>query len=219
MDNLNIYERVRKVPENAKKKITGGRLNGMTDINPMWRIKVLTETFGPCGTGWYVQQADRRIEEGAEGRRVAVVDLNLFYRTENGEWSAPVFGTGGSMLIEKEKNGLYTSDEAFKMAYTDALSVCCKMLGVAADVYWEADKTKYTTRQEARQEAVQSERKLFCKRCGSELRPVKFKGEEFDVGRIAAITTKKYGQCLCWSCAAELKAQEAGETPPWENNG
>ena len=30
------------------------------------------------------------------------------------------------------------------MALTDALSVACKALGVAADVYWQADKTKYT---------------------------------------------------------------------------
>ena len=30
------------------------------------------------------------------------------------------------------------------MALTDAMSVACKALGVAADVYWQADKTKYT---------------------------------------------------------------------------
>ena len=46
-------------------------------------------------------------------------------------------------LFAKEKNGLRMSDEAFKMAYTDALSVCCKMLGFAADIYFEKDRTKY----------------------------------------------------------------------------
>jgi hypothetical protein len=29
------------------------------------------------------------------------------------------------------------------MAYTDAISVACKMLGVGADVYWDKDTTKY----------------------------------------------------------------------------
>ena len=47
MDNLAIYNAVRNVPENAKKPIAGGPLKGKTDINPMWRIKALTEQFGP----------------------------------------------------------------------------------------------------------------------------------------------------------------------------
>ena len=46
MENLELYEKVRSVPENAQKEIKGGRLKGMTDINPMWRIKKLTEEFG-----------------------------------------------------------------------------------------------------------------------------------------------------------------------------
>ena len=43
MENMKIYEAVRKVPDSAKKNISAGRLKGMTDINPMWRIKALTE--------------------------------------------------------------------------------------------------------------------------------------------------------------------------------
>ena len=43
MENLGIYERVRQVPEAAKRSIQAGRLKGKTDINPMWRIKALTE--------------------------------------------------------------------------------------------------------------------------------------------------------------------------------
>ena len=51
MGNLEIYEKVRAVPQEAKKTITAGRMKGFTDINPMWRIKVLTEQFGVCGVG------------------------------------------------------------------------------------------------------------------------------------------------------------------------
>ena len=54
MENLDLYQKVRSVPDSAKKTIKGGRTSGMTDINPMWRIKVLTEQFGPCGIGWYL---------------------------------------------------------------------------------------------------------------------------------------------------------------------
>ena len=53
MENLDIYENVRRVPNTAQRKIEAGRLKGKTDINPMWRIKKLTEQFGPCGKGWY----------------------------------------------------------------------------------------------------------------------------------------------------------------------
>ena len=52
MNNLELYDSFREVPQEAKKPIAAGRLKGMTDINPMWRIKVLTERFGPCGIGW-----------------------------------------------------------------------------------------------------------------------------------------------------------------------
>lgn len=35
------------------------------------------------------------------------------------------------------------SDECYKMATTDALSVACKNLGIGADIYWKESKTKY----------------------------------------------------------------------------
>ena len=74
-DNLKIYEAVRKVPDESIKKITGGRLGGMSDINPMWRIKTLTEQFGPCGIGWKYEISDKRLEHGANGEIAAFVDI------------------------------------------------------------------------------------------------------------------------------------------------
>ena len=49
LENMEIYDRLRDVPQNAQKQIGAGRLKGMTDINPMWRIARLTEMFGPVG--------------------------------------------------------------------------------------------------------------------------------------------------------------------------
>ena len=35
MNNMELYELGRQVPDEAKKPITAGRLKGFTDINPM----------------------------------------------------------------------------------------------------------------------------------------------------------------------------------------
>lgn len=147
MDNLSIYEAVRKVPAEAKREIKGGRLNGKTDINPMWRIKKLTEQFGPCGIGWKYEITRQWLENGAKGEISAFCNILLYYK-QDGEWSEGIPGTGGSAFVVNEKSGPYTSDECFKMALTDAISVAAKALGVAADVYWQADSTKYTPHSE-----------------------------------------------------------------------
>ncbi len=144
MENLELYNKIKSVPKEAQKKITGGRLNGMTDIKPMWRIEKLTELFGPAGIGWYTQIKNKEIIEGANEEKIAIVDINLFVKY-NGEWSEAIEGTGGSSFVAKESKGLYTSDECFKMAYTDALSVACKALGMGAEVYWGDSKYVGTT--------------------------------------------------------------------------
>ena len=144
MENLKIYEQVRSVPTEAKKNIGGGRLKGMTDINPMWRIKKLTEVFGVCGIGWKYEIVDKWIETAmAKDEITANVIINLYIRDKEGKWSDPIPGIGGSMLVASEQKGLYVNDECYKMALTDAISVACKALGMGADVYWDKDTTKY----------------------------------------------------------------------------
>lgn len=152
-DNLLYYNKFRAVPDEAKRRIEGGRLNGKTDINPVWRLKTLTEAFGPCGFGWWYEITDKHLERTDSGEVAAFVDIALYYVID-GITSKPVFGTGGSAFIAKEKSGLYVSDECYKMALTDAISVACKALGVGADVYWEKDATKYTG---AKKETVKEE--------------------------------------------------------------
>lgn len=146
MNNLELYEKFRSVPEAAKKEIRGGRLKGMTDINPMWRIKALTEEFGACGIGWKYVIKEKRLENGASGEIAAFVEIDLFVK-HNNEWSEAIPGIGGSSFVANEKAGAYTSDECFKMALTDAISVSCKALGIGADVYFQKDTTKYDNEQ------------------------------------------------------------------------
>lgn len=152
-DNLEIYNQVRTVPENALRKIEAGRLKGKSDINPMWRIKKLTELFGMVGFGWYTDVTREWTEVSESGETAVFIDINLYVR-KDGEWSKPIRGTGGNKVVSLEKkwdNGeqvitQYLDDEAYKKAYTDAISVAAKALGIGADVYWEADKTKYDER-------------------------------------------------------------------------
>lgn len=154
MNNLELYDKFRQVPETAKKNISGGRLQGMTDINPMWRIKTLTEEFGVCGFGWYYEIVDQWLETAmAKDEITANVKINLYVK-QGDEWSKPIVGIGGSMLVANEKKGLYVNDECYKMALTDAISVACKSLGIGADVYWNKDNTKYNDSKKENQEAT-----------------------------------------------------------------
>lgn len=158
MNNLEIYEQCRHVPEEAKKTIGAGRTKGFTDINPMWRIKTLTELFGPCGIGWYYEPTNKWTET-VNNEICTFVDINLYIKSD-GEWSKPIHGTGGSKLATVEKSGVYVSDECYKMATTDAISVACKQLGIGADVYWEKDRTKYE------QTTTKSELQKYCEENG-----------------------------------------------------
>lgn len=142
MDNLHIYNQVRKPPDEALKEIQAGRLRGKTDINPMWRLKALTEQFGICGIGWKYVITKQWLETGGKDEKAAFVNIDLFVKV-NGEWSEAIPGTGGSSFVANESRGPYVSDECFKMALTDAISVACKALGFAADIYWNSDRSKY----------------------------------------------------------------------------
>lgn len=152
-ENLRIYEQARAVPQEAQKAFNNGRFSG-TDINPMWRIKKLTELFGPAGFGWYTEVISQRSERLDDDTLIATVDIHLYVR--NGEaWSKPIYGTGANTLASKTKSGRMVSDEGYKMAYTDALSVACKALGIGANVYWDKDPTKYTVPQQKPQKPQQ----------------------------------------------------------------
>ena len=114
------------------KAIRGGNLNGKTDINPVWRMKKLTEVFGPVGFGWNVTEKERWTNECA-GEVGAFVKVELRINI-GGTWSEPIEGIGGSKLCGTG-HGDGLNDEAWKMATTDAISVACKSLGMAAEVY------------------------------------------------------------------------------------
>ena len=133
-----IYDAFRNVPKSAQKTIAGGPLKGFTDINPMWRIKRLTEVFGPCGKGWKIEDVNFETQAGPKGEVGVFCTLNLYVRYQ-GEWSEPIFGVGGSRVVVDDSRGAHLDDEGYKKAYTDAISIACKALGMCADIYFSAD--------------------------------------------------------------------------------
>ena len=216
MDNMIIYDKVRAVPACALKPIMAGRLKGMSDINPMWRIKTLTETFGPCGIGWWYEITDKHLEHDPITKQTAAfVGIKLYYiDPESGKESHGIPGLGGASFVAKERNGPYMSDECEKMALTDAISVAAKALGVAADVYFAKDRTKYDApaaeperRSVERKQPVEHEAKpkdelvYRCDRCSQPLKVyIGSDGKPISLRKWSEGTKAKFGAILCDKC-------------------
>lgn len=151
MDNKQLWNQVKRPPETALKTIGGGRLKGMTDINPQWRLEIMTEIFGPCGKGWGYNIDKLWTEPGANGEVLCFALVNVWFQESTAKDSQfeitmnLIPGIGGHKLVMKESNGMQSNDEGYKMAVTDALSVALKALGVGADIYagkWDGTKYK-----------------------------------------------------------------------------
>jgi len=137
---MDVWNNLKSPPSDALKTISGGRLKGKSDINPQWRYGAMTKEFGICGYGWKYEIV-KLWTEVVKDEVMCFAQINLYIK--GSEWSDPIPGVGGSMLLEREKEGLHANDEGYKMAITDALSVALKMLGVAADIYrgfWNGSK-------------------------------------------------------------------------------
>lgn len=139
--NLRFYNQGCEVPPNALKEIKAGRLKGMSDVNPMWRMKRMTEIFGPIGFGWKYT-IDRQWVECYGDEVKCFCNVSLYVRDpETKKWSDAIPGNGGSAIVQKESKGPYVNDEGYKMALTDALSIAMKPLGIGANI-WYGDNAK-----------------------------------------------------------------------------
>jgi len=144
-DKMNIWNQQSQPPKWALRPIAAGRLKGKTDINPQWRYQAMTEMFGACGTGWKYTIDRLWTEPAPDGQVFAFSQISLYYKTD--EWSVPIVGVGGSMLVQQESRGLHANDEGFKMATTDAIGTAMKMIGIASDIYagkWDGSKYQDT---------------------------------------------------------------------------
>lgn len=174
--NLRFYNRGCEVPQDALKPIRAGRLKGMSDVNPMWRMKRMTEIFGPVGFGWKYEIVKQWTE--TYGNEVkCFCNIHLFVRDpETKEWSEPIPGNGGSAIVSMESKGAYVNDEGYKMALTDALSIAMKPLGIGGNIWYGPGATghnesKYeaSTREAADQQPQQGQRSSAIAFTGAQL--------------------------------------------------
>ena len=136
-DNLELWNAVSRVPPEHLKGFTrGGGFKG-TAIKPMWSIKAMTEHFGPCGQGWGVHEPKFTIHP-AGVETLVFCTVGVWYKD-----NAPIYGVGGDKVVAQFSSGIKPDDEAFKKAYTDALTNALKLLGVGADIHmglWDGNK-------------------------------------------------------------------------------
>lgn len=149
MSNTTLWDKLGKTdPKHTKQFSRAGGFKG-TAVKPMFSYRRMTEEFGPCGSGWGINEPSFQV--------VSAGDEILVYCTVSiwhGDKANVVFGVGGDKVAGKNKNGTFTDDEAFKKAFTDAVTNALKLIGVAADIHMGMfDDQKYvnTVRQEFRE--------------------------------------------------------------------
>jgi hypothetical protein len=141
--NTAIWDQLgRTDPAHTSQFKRGGGFSG-TAIKPIWSFRRMTEMFGPCGIGWGVSEPTFQVVPGHEGEVLVYCTAAIWY-AQGDEQSRTVYGVGGDKVVAKNKYGLNGNDEAFKAAYTDALTNALKLIGVGADVHMgRFDDNKY----------------------------------------------------------------------------
>lgn len=145
-ENLALWNAVRTPdPAFTKSFSRSGGFKG-TATNVVYLIQVATEKWGPMGGKWGVEIVDERVLTGAPILADGVVICNELIHTIRIALRHPdgvVPGIGQTTFVGKNKNGLFTDEEAPKKSLTDALSKAMSWLGFAADIhlgYWDDNK-------------------------------------------------------------------------------
>lgn len=126
-----LWDRLGKTdPKHTKGFKRAGGFSG-TAIKPIYSYRRMTEEYGPCGVGWGVGQPTFQTVEAPEGEVLVYCTVSIWH----GDRANLVFGVGGDKAVGKNKYGLSADDEAFKKAFTDAVTNALKLIGVGADVH------------------------------------------------------------------------------------
>jgi hypothetical protein len=136
--NLALWNKVSRVPKEHLKGFTrGGGFKG-TAIKPMWSIHTMTEHFGPCGEGWGIGKPDFTVVP-SDNETLVYCTVSVWH----GKPSNMVYGVGGDKVRATFSSGAKNDDEAFKKAFTDAITNAFKHIGVGADIHmglWDGNK-------------------------------------------------------------------------------
>lgn len=141
-ENTKIWDLLgRTDPKHTQQFKRGGGFKG-TAIKPIWSFRRMTEEFGPCGIGWGVGQPSFQVVPGVNQETLVYCTVAVWYR-HGDEPSQQVYGVGGDKIVSHVRaNEQYNrperwenDDEAFKKAFTDAITNALKLIGVGADVH------------------------------------------------------------------------------------
>jgi len=116
-------------PAHTKGFSRAGGFKG-TAIKPMFSYRRMTEEFGPCGEGWGINEPKFEVVP-ANNEILVFCTVSIWH----GNRETIVFGVGGDKCLVSQSNGLRGDDEAFKKAFTDAVTNALKLIGVGADVH------------------------------------------------------------------------------------
>lgn len=158
MSNTQIWDRLESTDPRFQKDFSrGGGFRG-TAINPTYVARKMTEMFGPCGTGWGFEVVDEKYVTGApvggvtkttrrEGEQtvyaeqepvygiIHVVRVRLWYVLPGHDERRFIEQYGQTTFVGKDKNGIFTDEEAPKKSITDGWTKAATLLGASADIY------------------------------------------------------------------------------------
>jgi len=142
MDNMKIWEKVKKTDPSATKAAKVGGMN-ITSISGQHMVMKATEVFGPVGIGWGWRVVEERFDKGGEihddkrgliGHEVGhTVRIALWFELDGKRGEVEQYGC--TPFTYKSKWGVTTDTEAPKKSLTDAIKKALSMLGFSADIY------------------------------------------------------------------------------------
>ncbi len=152
MENTELWDRLSKTdPAHTKTFKRAGGFSG-TAVKPIYTVQRMTEEFGPCGTGWGINEPQFQVVPGDNKEVLVFCTVSIWTGNDNG--LNTIYGVGGDKVVTHIKaNEQYNrperwenDDEAFKKAFTDAVGNAMKYLGMSADVHMGLfDDSKYVT--------------------------------------------------------------------------
>jgi hypothetical protein len=143
-ENLVLWNSVEKTDPKQVKKITGKPYQGSSP-KPFHLVHKATEIFGPCGIGWGLEIVHERVEDGAEGDKVHIAHVRIWYLWQGKR--GQVEHVGQTMFSGRRNDGkLYTDEDAPKKSVTDAMVKALSMIGFAGDIFMgRYDDSKYVS--------------------------------------------------------------------------
>lgn len=203
--NMRVWSVLEKTnPEQTKAFTRSGGFKG-TAVKPIYCDQRMTELFGPCGEGWGINEPNFQVVP-TEKEILVYCTVSIWH----GSRENTVFGVGGDKVVAMQSNGAKTSDEAFKMAFTDAIGNAYKHIGMSADIHMgRFDDAKYVA--EMQKEADEA------KKAGKPEEPPHVKQAQTIIHKAASITSHEEYEAYYDGIVPQLEELKQASTKAYEH--